>query len=46
MSGNNSIDASAASKLPPVSGTPVFLTEKQATDAATYLSANWAKAVG
>jgi hypothetical protein len=28
-----------------VSGTPVFLSESQATDAANYLAANWAKAV-
>ncbi len=46
MTSNKSIDAAAASKLPPVSGTPVFLTQKQNTDAANYLAANWAKAVG
>ena len=34
-----------AAKLPAVPGTPVFLTQSQATDAATYLAANWAKAV-
>ena len=33
-------------KLPAVTGTPVFLTPTQATDAANYLAANWAKAVG
>ncbi len=46
MKANGSIDQSAAAKLPPVSGTPVFLTEGQATSAANYLAANWAKAVG
>ena len=46
MSGNSSIDSAAAGKLPAVTGSPVFLTPTQATDAATYLSANWAKAVG
>jgi putative spermidine/putrescine transport system substrate-binding protein len=46
MANNGSLDKSAASKLPPVSGTPVFLSQKQATDAATYLSANWQKAIG
>ena len=33
-------------KLPPVTGTPVFLNPAQNTDAANYLAANWAKAVG
>jgi putative spermidine/putrescine transport system substrate-binding protein len=46
MQSNGSINTSAASKLPSVSGTPVFLTESQNTDAANYLAANWAKAVG
>ena len=46
MANNGSLDKAAASKLPPISGTPVFLSEKQATDAATYLSANWQKAIG
>jgi putative spermidine/putrescine transport system substrate-binding protein len=46
MTSNSSIDTAAAGKLPAVTGTPVFLTPAQATNAATYLSANWAKAVG
>ena len=46
MTANGSIDKAAAAKLPPVSGSPVFLTEGQATSAATYLATNWAKAVG
>jgi putative spermidine/putrescine transport system substrate-binding protein len=46
MSSNGSIDTSAAAKLPPVSGTPVFLSQSQATKAANYLSANWQKAIG
>jgi putative spermidine/putrescine transport system substrate-binding protein len=45
MTANKSIDATAAAKLPPVSGTPVFLNAKQSTDAANYLAANWAQAV-
>ena len=45
MTSNNTINSGAAAKLPPVSGTPVFLSQSQATDAANYLSANWAKAV-
>ena len=46
MTANSSINTSAASALPAVTGTPVFLTEAQNTAAANYLAANWAKAVG
>ena len=45
MTSNGSINKTAAAALPPVTGTPVFLTQAQATAAATYLAANWAKAV-
>jgi putative spermidine/putrescine transport system substrate-binding protein len=45
MMANKSINSAAAAKLPPVSGTPVFLSATQATDAATYLAQNWAQAV-
>jgi putative spermidine/putrescine transport system substrate-binding protein len=46
MASNGSINAAAAAKLPSVTGSPVFLTQPQNTDAANYLAANWAKAVG
>jgi putative spermidine/putrescine transport system substrate-binding protein len=46
MQSNGSINTSAASKLPAVTVTPTFLSPSQATDAANYLAANWAKAVG
>ena len=46
MTSNSSINTSAASALPAVTGTPVFLTAAQNTAAANYLAANWAKAVG
>jgi putative spermidine/putrescine transport system substrate-binding protein len=46
MTTNGSLNKTAAGALPAVSGTPVFLTPTQATDAANYLAANWAKAVG
>jgi putative spermidine/putrescine transport system substrate-binding protein len=46
MTTNGTIDKAAAAKLPAVTGTPVFLTPTQATDASNYLAANWAKAVG
>jgi putative spermidine/putrescine transport system substrate-binding protein len=45
MQSNGSIDKAAASKLPAVTGTPVFLSDSQNTDAANFLAANWAKAV-
>jgi putative spermidine/putrescine transport system substrate-binding protein len=46
MANNGSIDKAAAAKLPSVTGTPTFLSASQSTDAADYLAANWAKAVG
>jgi putative spermidine/putrescine transport system substrate-binding protein len=46
MANNGSINKTAAAKLPPVSGTPVFLTQAQSNAAANYLAANWAKAIG
>ena len=45
MTTDNTINAAAASKLPAVTGTPVFLTQAQSTGAAQYLATNWAKAV-
>jgi len=46
MTSNGTINSAAAAKLPPVSGTPVFLSQQQATAAANYLSANWQSAIG
>jgi putative spermidine/putrescine transport system substrate-binding protein len=46
MQSNGSINTGAASKLPAVTVTPTFLSPSQATGAANYLAANWAKAVG
>ena len=40
------IDKAANDALPPVKGTPVVVSEEQSKKATTYLSANWAKAVG
>jgi len=45
MTSNGSLDKTAAAALPPVAGTPVFLSATQATDAATYLASKWALAV-
>jgi putative spermidine/putrescine transport system substrate-binding protein len=45
MTTDNTINAAAASKLPAVTGTPVFLSQAQSTSAAQYLATNWAKAV-
>jgi putative spermidine/putrescine transport system substrate-binding protein len=46
MENSGKLDAAAAAALPKVSGTPVFPTADQQTAAGTYISANWAKAVG
>jgi putative spermidine/putrescine transport system substrate-binding protein len=46
MTSNGSINTAAAALLPTVSGSPTFLSAAQSTDAAKYLAANWAKAVG
>jgi putative spermidine/putrescine transport system substrate-binding protein len=46
MTLNGSINTTAAGVLPTVSGSPTFLSATQSTDAADYLAANWAKAVG
>jgi len=46
MQSSGKIDAAAAAKLPPVNGTPVFLTDSQATKAKDYLASHWAQAIG
>ncbi len=45
MQSKGTIDAAAAAKLPPVNGTPQFLSDAQATAAKNYLVANWLKAI-
>jgi putative spermidine/putrescine transport system substrate-binding protein len=46
MQSSGKIDSSAAAKLPPVNGTPVFLSADQATKAKDYLASHWAQAIG
>jgi len=46
MQANGSINQAAAARLPAVSGTPTFLSTSQSADAADYVAATWAKAVG
>ncbi|NIZ92222.1 extracellular solute-binding protein [Kineosporiaceae bacterium B12] len=46
MTAAGTIDATAAAALPPVTGTPVFLSEAQATTAKTALASTWAGAIG
>jgi putative spermidine/putrescine transport system substrate-binding protein len=43
---DGTIDQAAYAALPPVSGTPVVLTQDQLTKAQDYLKANWAAAIG
>ncbi len=45
MTTSGKVDAAAAAALPPVNGTPVFLSADQATAAKTYLAAHWAAAI-
>jgi putative spermidine/putrescine transport system substrate-binding protein len=45
MTDNGTINSADADKLPPITGSPVFMDGKQSTDASTYLAANWAKAI-
>jgi putative spermidine/putrescine transport system substrate-binding protein len=40
------IDQAAYAKLPPVPGTPVYLTETQTNTAKDYLASHWTQAVG
>ncbi|RYZ26647.1 MAG: extracellular solute-binding protein, partial [Propionibacteriaceae bacterium] len=46
MTKAGTIDATAAAALPPVTGTPVFLSEDQATKAKAALASTWAGAIG
>jgi putative spermidine/putrescine transport system substrate-binding protein len=46
MTKAGTLDAAASAALPKIDGTPVFPTQDQATKAKTYLTANWAKAIG
>jgi putative spermidine/putrescine transport system substrate-binding protein len=45
MQSSGKIDAAAAAALPPVNGTPVFLSADQATAAKAYLASHWAQAI-
>ena len=45
MQQSGKIDAAAAAALPPVNGTPVFLSADQATAAKTYLASHWSQAI-
>ncbi len=45
MQKSGTVDTAAAAALPPVNGTPVFLSADQATAAKTYLAAHWAQAI-
>ena len=46
MQKSGKVDSGAAAKLPPVNGTPVFLSADQATTAKDYLASHWAQAIG
>jgi len=46
MTTAGTLNQTYAAALPPVGGTPVFMSPTQATAAATYLNSNWAQAIG
>ena len=46
MTTAGTLNQTYAAALPPVNGTPVFLSPSQATSAAAYLNSNWAQAIG
>ena len=46
MADAGTVDEAAAAALPAVSGTPVFLSDEQATKAKTTLASTWAQAIG
>ncbi len=45
MQQKGTIDAAAAAKLPPVNGTPQFMSDAQATGAKNYLQSHWGIAI-
>ena len=45
MQSKGTVDQAAAAALPPVTGTPVFLSADQATAAKNYLASHWAQAI-
>jgi putative spermidine/putrescine transport system substrate-binding protein len=46
MKTSGTIDQAALAALPPVNGTPVFMSNAQSTNASAYLAAHWAAAIG
>ena len=46
MTTAGTIDKTALAALPPVNGTPVFMSDAQGAAASAYLAANWAAAIG
>ena len=45
MQSSGKIDAAAAAKLPPVNGTPQFMSDTQSTNAKNYVVAHWDAAI-
>jgi putative spermidine/putrescine transport system substrate-binding protein len=45
MTSAGTVDKDALSALPPVNGTPVFMTDAQGAAASAYLAAHWAQAI-
>jgi putative spermidine/putrescine transport system substrate-binding protein len=46
MTTAGTVDQAALAALPPVKGTPVFMSDAQSTAASAFLKSNWAAAIG
>ena len=46
MTTAKTVDQAALAALPPVNGTPVFMSDAQSTAASAYLASHWAAAIG
>lgn len=46
MTTAGTVDKAALAALPPVNGTPVFMSDAQSTAASAYLATHWAAAIG
>ncbi|HEY8814468.1 MAG TPA: hypothetical protein VIP57_05115 [Candidatus Dormibacteraeota bacterium] len=46
MTTAGTLDKAALAALPPVNGTPVFMSNDQSTAASAYLASHWAAAIG
>lgn len=46
MTASATVDKAAVAALPPLKGTPVFMSDAQSTAASAYLASHWSQAIG